>query len=239
MTVQDLNRDQLVELKQDFLDECLQASENRSPSYEELADADTIVPDDVVFAAYEGCEFSNDDFICSAGQEEDKTFEPVYKKPFMDAKANGECQQYNESLTKNIACRDAIDEAIASNYKDWCLDTKAALREVLDEFGPERVSFVLAKTISRNDWDGRYSPQNKAWAKEMGVPDDAKSLDYVINRAHPGLVNMLTSELRTELALENKKPGLDSLIQSAAQKAQFAAVSQESHSIAQNQNMEH
>lgn len=62
MTVYDLTRDQLIELKQSILCEhgCL--------SYGELADADEIVSDNAVYSEFDNYDFSTDDFFCTAGQ---------------------------------------------------------------------------------------------------------------------------------------------------------------------------
>lgn len=66
MTVRQLNRDQLTELKQRMVSDEIYESEGRTPSYGELAEAES-VPDEKVFEKYEGVEFSNDDF-CTAGK---------------------------------------------------------------------------------------------------------------------------------------------------------------------------
>ena len=70
MTVRELSKDQLGELKQHYLDDRIQKKEGRAPCMSVLADADELVPDEEVFAAYEGVEFSGDDFLCSAGQND-------------------------------------------------------------------------------------------------------------------------------------------------------------------------
>jgi hypothetical protein len=80
-TVRELNRDQLVELKQNYLtrldeegtlNEVLynDPDDESGLSQGELANADNLVPDDVVFNEYEGTMFHNDDFFCTAGQDE-------------------------------------------------------------------------------------------------------------------------------------------------------------------------
>lgn len=69
MTVKELSRDQLSELKQRYLDDKIQQEEGRTPYMGELANADELVSDEAVFAAYEGVVFSCDDFVCTAGQE--------------------------------------------------------------------------------------------------------------------------------------------------------------------------
>lgn len=74
MDVLELSREQLVELKQNYLEqladegsyaEILNVDYNE-PSYLDLANADEIVPDCVIFKNYEDVCFVNDDFFCTA-----------------------------------------------------------------------------------------------------------------------------------------------------------------------------
>ena len=66
MNVSELSNDQMLELKQDYLTQHLLEAEERTPSYGELADADGIVDDAIIFETYAGVVFSEDDFFCSA-----------------------------------------------------------------------------------------------------------------------------------------------------------------------------
>ena len=50
------------------------------------------------------------------------------------------------------------------------LSRDAAAKDVIETYGIDRVMFVLANTVQLQDWDGRYSPRNKAWAKT--IPND-------------------------------------------------------------------
>ena len=61
MKVNELSRDQLIELKQFYLSQY-----HDNISYGELANIDNIVSDDEVYIEYDGIEFVNDDFMCSA-----------------------------------------------------------------------------------------------------------------------------------------------------------------------------
>ena len=63
MTIYDLNREQIIQVKQDYLTEHLYEVEGRGPSYGELVDADTIVPDWIILEAYACYDFSDDDFF--------------------------------------------------------------------------------------------------------------------------------------------------------------------------------
>lgn len=74
MTVRELNRDQLTELKQRYYAEILD-EQGETPSQAELADIDAYVSDEEVFDQYDNDYFTNDDFFCTAGQpEEEKTY---------------------------------------------------------------------------------------------------------------------------------------------------------------------
>ena len=70
LTVYDLNLEQILELKQVYLTQMFEETEEESPSWDELARADEIVDDNLIFDAYAGTVFSNDDFVCSAEMEE-------------------------------------------------------------------------------------------------------------------------------------------------------------------------
>ena len=74
MNVLELSREQLTELKQNYLEQLANEGsyaevldvDYDEPSYWDLANADEIVPDDVIFRNYEGFCFENDDFFCTA-----------------------------------------------------------------------------------------------------------------------------------------------------------------------------
>lgn len=66
MTVSELTAEQMEELKQNYLTQHLLKVEDRTPSYEELANAAEIVPDPIIYDAYGATIFYNDDFACSA-----------------------------------------------------------------------------------------------------------------------------------------------------------------------------
>lgn len=71
MKVTELNREQLIQLKQRYLTELADEGtfaeildvDYDEPSYSDLANADEIVPDDVVFRNWEGVNFVEEDFV--------------------------------------------------------------------------------------------------------------------------------------------------------------------------------
>lgn len=139
---------------------------------------------------------------------------PVYVFSATFAKEHGELEAYRTSFRANVDCKNAIEEAISNHYSDNRLDG-SCVQEVVDRFGAERVSFVLANTIQHKDWDGRISPQNKEWAKAELVPNDfdawggKKTLEYSCNQAHPGLINLFVNRFRKEQEVaKEKKPSV-------------------------------
>jgi hypothetical protein len=62
MKVTELNRDQLVCLKQAYLCELPQDWFADEPSYQDLANADSIVSDEEIFSHYAGTDFVPEDF---------------------------------------------------------------------------------------------------------------------------------------------------------------------------------
>jgi len=74
MDVHELNEEQILELKQRYLNQLADEGsyaevlgvDYYEPSYWDLAHADEIVPDDSIFRAHEGVSFVLDDFFCTA-----------------------------------------------------------------------------------------------------------------------------------------------------------------------------
>ena len=122
---------------------------------------------------------------------------PVYRHSAAYAVEHGELEAYKTSRVAGVACRDAIEKAVAKHYRDNCLN-KAGAREVIDEFGKERVMTVLAITIRDKLYDGRFSSANKAWAQAFPIEPDIDSwggnrnLTLVVRQTHPGLLNLCT-----------------------------------------------
>ena len=117
---------------------------------------------------------------------------PVYRQTGMYAREHGELEQFRQSSVANIACRAAIEKAIAENFDGMRLRADAA-EPVLSEFGSERVMFVLANTVQHKDWDGRFSRENKAWAAAFPIePDVVMGMDrrvqFIVN-SHPAVLD--------------------------------------------------
>ena len=76
MTLSDLNEDQRLELKQSHLTKKMD-ERGESPSYGELAEADSLVSDSELEKEYGGTEFSPDDFCCGVAADRDGVLDEV------------------------------------------------------------------------------------------------------------------------------------------------------------------
>ena len=63
----------------------------------------------------------------------------VYPHDAAYARAHGELAEYRNARRSNIACKNAIEEAIAKHFDGMHLD-EACVKEVLDQYGSERRS---------------------------------------------------------------------------------------------------
>ncbi len=102
---------------------------------------------------------------------------------------------YRESNRKNAECAKTIGEAISENYDGYSLNADCAKR-VLDQYGFDRVDFVLSCNIRQLSYDGRISKDNKDWAQENTVPlSDGFKTSWLIH-SHPGLLDIFTDLVR-------------------------------------------
>lgn len=130
---------------------------------------------------------------------------PVYPYPADHAREQGELDVYRASFRANVSCKDAIEAAIRDNYHDNSLDT-AAVGQVAEQFGQERMLYVLAATVRHFDYDGRISRDNKRWANTIPVyeskdgMDSDRSVQFVVC-SHPGLTDLFLMGARREQPL--------------------------------------
>lgn len=130
---------------------------------------------------------------------------PVYPYPADHAREQGELDVYRASFRANVSCKDAIEAAIRDNYHDNRLDT-AAVGQVAEQFGQERMLYVLAATVRHFDYDGRISRDNKRWANTIPAyqngdgMDSDRSVQFVAS-SHPGLTDLFLTQARHEQRL--------------------------------------
>lgn len=142
---------------------------------------------------------------------------PLYEKFFSEARDRDEISAYRLSSRADNMCKTAIEAAINDNYSDCRLDPEGA-KKVVENFGLDRVKKILALTCIVKDYDGRISPENKAWAKTVR-PNDVKDkidLSLVVDGVNPGLTDIFVRQVkRIETERSEKKPSVLKKLESA------------------------
>lgn len=93
-----------------------------------------------------------------------------------------------------------------------------------EQFGHERILYVLAITIRQKDWDGRFSADNKQWAKSVPIAEnpDAWGTDrncYLAVNSHSGLVDLFTKLAREDARAHERRPSVLGRLKSRPPKA--------------------
>lgn len=149
-------------------------------------------------------------------EEESRTDDsdvPVYYESFGYAAENGEVDLYRISRQLNEECRNAIEEAIADNFDGMNLADDAT-KSVVEQFGMERMGYILAYTLNYNNHDGRYSHSNKEWADTTCKGERGSNIrtDWIV-RSHPAVLNGFVDMYRKELAAEQQREPEKSFVQ--------------------------
>ena len=127
---------------------------------------------------------------------------PLYRHDAAYAREQGDLDLYRASRRANIACKEAIETSISEHYRDNRLD-RDAVPQVIEQFGYTRTLYVLANTVQQKEWDERFSPANKTWARTVDIPPNPdgfggeRNLDFVVD-SHSGLVDLFLSQARQD-----------------------------------------
>ncbi len=128
-------------------------------------------------------------------------FSYLYPYSREEAKRLKQIDLWRDSRKENIACKNAIEGAIRRDFDGMRLKVECA-ESVLAAYGYKRVSWVLANTVQQKDWDGRFSRENKEWAKRTYIPPDKDSamdqnynLDFVAD-SHPAVLDGFVNQYR-------------------------------------------
>ena len=100
----------------------------------------------------------------------------VYPYDFKTAGDRMETSYFTKNRELNYECTRAIDEAIsASHYSEYHYNLELAAMSVIGEHGFERVNAVIAHQLQKHRFDGRYSEENKDWARDFVIYDESYS----------------------------------------------------------------
>ena len=123
---------------------------------------------------------------------------PVYYGTIPEARENNELELFKKSRKLNDDCAADIDSEINKTRFNMGMagadtyDLKSALNSVTEKYGLERVSAVIAHSTNRSEWDGRWSRQNKDWAKTVETP----KVDYIHISTHLAVLNGFVNHVR-------------------------------------------
>ena len=118
----------------------------------------------------------------------------LYLSSISEAKRQNEVALWRASHLENIACKQAIEESIRRGFDGMHLDRDCA-RSVIDNFGFKRVGWVLSATLQQKQYDGRFSPQNKAWAASTFIPPSDRNYEFTVE-SHPAVLDGFVNDFR-------------------------------------------
>lgn len=136
---------------------------------------------------------------------EEEKYPPLYTHTLTYAMEHGRADDYLDSRKLNLDCKKAVEAAIRENFDGMHLSHNAA-EPVLEEYGAERVTFILANTVQHLEHDGRFSRDNKEWAKSFEIPENISrgmdlNADYVVT-SHPavldGFIGLARDQMREQ-----------------------------------------
>lgn len=84
----------------------------------------------------------------------------LYLGSVSEARRYNELDMWRASHEQNIACKQAIEEAIRKGFDGMHLDNACA-ESVIEAYGFKRVGWVLSSTLQQKKDDGRFSPRTK------------------------------------------------------------------------------
>ena len=98
-----------------------------------------------------------------------------------------------ERISHFQSCKEAIERAIRKHFDGMHLD-EAAVTEVVQEFGSERVFYILANTVQLKSWDGRFSGKNRQVLSPVPMIDAEETrLTYAVT-SHSAVLDGFISQ---------------------------------------------
>ena len=123
-----------------------------------------------------------------------------YKKEQAEEAMRREQEKLEHGI--RVECKNAIEQAIAEKFDGYTLPGDTA-EGVIRQYGKERVELVLANTIMHLSHDGRFSPDNKEWAKSLMPDADWQTRDYIVT-SHPAVLDGFTNQARRYIERDRK-----------------------------------
>jgi len=146
------------------------------------------------------------DIFTQTVREEAAISRPIYRGTYDMAKEAGELAEYRMSRRVNLLCQEEIDDAVSAGWDGMHVDPDA-VKGVLERFGPERVSYVLANTVQQKEDDERFSGDNRSWANTISMFVPLEKRMYCTARSHPAKLDDFITVARQEMIQMDKARG--------------------------------
>ena len=149
--------------------------------------------------------------------KEDKYLSPQGKenyKAYKEEQAERERQRELSRLEhgQRLECKKDMEALIAEKFNGFVLPRNTA-DEIVDKYGIECVEFVLANTVRHFDYDGRFSPNNKEWAKGIVAENEWQNNDLLLS-THPAVLDGFTNQARRYInVLREKQKEAESIVE--------------------------
>ncbi len=85
-------------------------------------------------------------------------------------------------------CKVDIERGIATHFDGMHLNTDF-IANLYALYGEERMNYVLASTVQTSESDGRFNPDNKAWAKGISINNSDEDRIKFYVTSHPALLD--------------------------------------------------
>ena len=85
-------------------------------------------------------------------------------------------------------CKVDIERGIATHFDGMHLNTDF-IANLYALYGEERMNYVLASTVQTSESDGRFNPDNKAWAKGISINNSGEDRRMFYVTSHPALLD--------------------------------------------------
>ncbi len=142
-----------------------------------------------------------------AEKTEQKNYPAFYGHTLVYAMEHGEVDKYLDSRKLDRECKEAVEGTIRQNFDGMHLKHDI-VKPLAEQYGSDRIAFVLANTLQQESWDGRFSRDNKAWAAEFYIPENlVHGIDVnreLIVSSHPAVLDGFIDMFRREV-LEKEK----------------------------------
>ncbi len=147
-----------------------------------------IIAAPVLYMSQESLEDKNITFLKlgrDVDEEELKVNDEIAKFA-MKAAYNNKLPLEATMISRN--CGSDIEKGISTHFDGMHLNTDF-IANLYALYGEERMNYVLANTVQMSEIDGRFNPDNKAWAKGISINNSEEDRRKFYVTSHPALLD--------------------------------------------------